>query len=95
MIWMIAENCPFSEEEVKKAEVLNEGESLYVCLLQGLKELKSEFEDYRLDGREIYLLFQNSIRNSKLANNLNRLDTPSTVRNWKTINKLVTLAKEY
>jgi len=38
-------------------------------------------------------LFRHSIRNSKLANNLQKLDVPATVRNWKTINRLVALAK--
>ena len=34
-----------------------------------------------------------SIHNSKLANNLYKLDVPITVRNWKTISKLNELAK--
>lgn len=84
-------NCPFSMEE-----------SLYVSLLthapskeniERLNVYRSESEEYKIVGREVYLLFRNSIRNSKLANNLQKLDVPATVRNWNTINKLVTLAK--
>lgn len=96
-------DCPFSEEEVIEAESSNlEGESLYVALLteaplqekiEYLNKFKSEDDDYRVKNRDIYLLFRHSIRNSKLANNLQKIDVPATVRNWKTINRLYALAK--
>ncbi len=98
----ITENCPFTEEAVAEAKTTSEGESLYVSLLQdkpsqaGIDRwgtYKSENEAYCIEGREIYLLFRHGIRNSKLANNVQKLDIPSTTRNWKTINKLMTLAK--
>lgn len=97
----IAANCPFTEEELATAEASNEGESLYVALLLGepapgkverLSAYRSESEDYRIVGRDIYLLFGQSVRNSRLAGNLTKLEVPATVRNWKTINKLVALA---
>ncbi len=99
--WIIR-NCPFSEEEVLEAEYSSEGESLYVSLLmyaplqeniERFNAYKSESDEYRIAGREVFLLFHNSIRNSKLANNIQKLDVPATVRNWKTINKLAILAK--
>ena len=92
----LIKNCPFSEKKAPEAKV----ESLYVSfLLQSpsqenidrLKVYKNETDDYLVSGRDVFLLFGNSIRNSKLANNLQKLDVPSTVRNWKTINKLATL----
>lgn len=96
-------DCPFSEEEVREAELSNsEGESLYVALLTKaaskekydyLTTFKSESNECRIKNRDIYLLFRHSIRNSKLANNLQKLDVPATVRNWKTINRLYALAK--
>lgn len=95
-------NCPFSTDEVKKAEALSEVESLYVALLthNPLKEniqfvdaYRSESDKYQIIGRDVYLLFQHSIRNSKLANNLYKLNVPTTVRNWKTLSKLFELAK--
>lgn len=98
----IIRNLPFSKEEVLEAESSSEGESLYVSLLtqppsqeeiEGLNIYRSKSDEYRIEKREIYLLFRHSIRNSKLANNLQKLDIPSTVRNWKTINKLAMLAK--
>jgi uncharacterized protein (DUF1697 family) len=102
-IKQVVDNCPFSEKEISEAQSTVEGESLYVSLLSQvpseekigvLSNYKGEKEEYCIKGREVFLLFRNSIRNSKLANNLQRLDVPSTVRNWKTINKLATLAKE-
>lgn len=98
----IIENCPFSKDAILEAELSSEGESLYVSLLthtpsqekiEYLKAYKSEKEEYQIKGREVFLLFRHSIRKSKLANNLHKLDVPATVRNWKTINKLAVLAK--
>ncbi len=98
----IISNCPFSKDEVTEAETLSEVESLYVALMtrNPLKEniecidvYRSESDKYHIVGRDIYLLFHHSIRNSKLANNLYKLNVPTTVRNWKTLSKLSALAK--
>ena len=99
--WII-QNCPFIKEVVLKAEASSLGENLYVAFLtqkpldeniQRLNVYNNESEEYLIKGREIYLLFGNSIRNSKLASNLQKLEVSVTVRNWKTINKLSILAK--
>ena len=95
-------SCPFTAEEISEAEAASEAESLYVALLTHapsqekidyLNVYKSDDEGYRIVGREVFLLFRRSIRNSKLANNLQKLDVTATVRNWKTLNRLVGLAK--
>lgn len=100
---MIIENCPFSKEAILEAETLSKVESLYVSLLthapseekvECLNSYRNENDACIIKEREVFLLFHNSIRNSKLANNLHRLDVPYTVRNWKTINKLVLLARD-
>ncbi|KIL35101.1 cytoplasmic protein [Cohnella kolymensis] len=97
----IAASCPFSEQEVAEAEAFSEGEKLYVGLLlekpssEGIERLKpyqSVNDQYRVVGKEVFLLFRDSVRNSKLAANLEKLGVPVTVRNWKTMNKLVALA---
>ena len=54
---------------------------------------RSESDRYYIVGRDVYLLFHHSIRNSKLANNLHKLNVSTTVRNWKTLSKLTVLAK--
>lgn len=98
----IISNCPFSAEEILEAESSSEGESLYVSLMMNaptqenierLNAYRNESEEYKIVGRDVFLLCRNSIRNSKLANNLQKLEVPATARNWKTINKLYVLAK--
>jgi uncharacterized protein (DUF1697 family) len=97
-------DCPFTDEEASRAEAANtEGESRYIALLaqppsremiERLDKYEGEQDKYRLIGRNIYLLFHHSIRNSKLAVQLDKAGIPSTVRNWKTINKLYEIARE-
>ena len=98
----VTHNSPFSQEEVAEAESNKAGESVYVAFLnqvpssesiERIRNYQSETEKYQIIGSEVYLLFSTSIRNSKLANNLLKLDASITVRNWKTVNKLVALAK--
>lgn len=93
----ILSGLPFSEEEILRAEKSSDVESLYVALLAHnpfqenigkLLHYKDENEKCEICGREVYLLFSNSIRNSKLASNLYKLDASATVRNWKTLLKL-------
>ncbi len=64
------------------ANVLSEEES------SQLLTFKSELEDCYIDEKVVYLFFKNSIRNSKLMNQFQKLHTPATVRNWRTVNKL-------
>lgn len=99
----ISLNCPFSEEEIVRADSISDAESLYISLLtqEPLKEKTellnkyiNENDKYHIVERDVFLLFGRSVRNSKLATNLTKLDVPGTVRNWKTINKLVQLGKD-
>lgn len=99
----LIKDCPFLNDEVKQAERQSGKESLYVSFMVSapeqeridlLKAYESEHESYFVIGREVYLLFKDSIRNSKLASNLQKLDAASTVRNWKTVNKLYELGME-
>ncbi len=85
---------------MSEAKASSVGESLYVALLpkppskegvELLNSYKSEKETNLIVGREIYLLFHHSIQNSKLANSLQKLGVPVTIRNWKTLNKLDTM----
>lgn len=98
----IVTNCPFSETVRGEAEASTEAETFYVSLLleppspEGIEQLgtfSSESDEFRIKEREVYLLLREGVRNSKLANNLFRLNVPSTTRNWKTMNKLNVLAK--
>lgn len=99
----IAGNCPFTEAQIAKAEASCEGECLYVSMmLEAPKPDKlSKFEAFDagadqwvLADRDLYLLFAESVRNSKTAVQADKLSPPTTVRNWNTVNKLVSLARE-
>lgn len=99
----IIENSPFPRQAIEEAEELTKVESYYVALLDNeplventgkFGAYKGETDEFRIIGREVYMLFYNSIRNSKLAGKLDKLQVSSTVRNWKTINKLLELAKD-
>lgn len=96
----IVEHCPFPEELLAEAAATCAGESLHVAMLpeppalSGIDKLEAvNYGDdlYSIAGRDVYLLFRGSIRDSKLAVNLHKLGVPATVRNWKTMNKLVEL----
>jgi uncharacterized protein (DUF1697 family) len=98
----IINNIPFSAEEIAEAEAAANGaESLYCYLLPQaapVDEVNAVCAAY--DGkdrfvaswREIYLLCHQSIRDTKLP--LQKLKTPATARNLKTLRKLYELARE-
>ncbi|MDP4084581.1 MAG: DUF1697 domain-containing protein [Bacillota bacterium] len=97
----IIQNCPFSEEKRLEA-ASSKVETFYVSLLlnsptreavEQLSAFQSDSDELLIQDREVYLLLHDGIRNSKLANNLYKLNVSSTMRNWKTINKINTLAK--
>lgn len=99
----IIKDFPFTEEEVIKVEAESGVSSLYVGMMR--KESKKDVEnsivpykgikdEYKVIGKNVFLLFSHSIRDSKLARKLNKLETPITIRNWKTINKLSQMAGE-
>lgn len=92
----IIKNCPFAPN------TLSEGESIHVSLLiappsqEGIEKLASSYNDideYQIVDQEVYQLFHQSIRNSKLSINLQKLGVAATARNWKTMNKLNEIAK--
>jgi len=100
---LIAANCPFSDEEIAAARAATDKEVLYVSMLsdsppadriEKLKAFELGGDRFALNGRDLYLLFDQSIRNSKLSAQAEKLGVPSTVRNWKTIHKLAELTAE-
>jgi uncharacterized protein (DUF1697 family) len=97
----ILQNCPFSPDEIARAQAKNtEAESLYVCLLpqkpddslrDSLTALDTGGDAFAMIGREVYLLLSQSIRTSKLAIRLQKQVPDMTVRNWKTMENLLAL----
>lgn len=99
----IVNNCPFSEQDLADASATATGESLHVALLSTvpteensakLLQYVSEKERCMIKGRDVYLLFYDSIRNAKLSQQLPKLEVPATARNWKTMMKLATMIDE-
>jgi uncharacterized protein (DUF1697 family) len=93
----IIQDCPYSPDS------LNEGESIHLAFLADepsqekidyLQGFNSELDECQIVGKNVYLFFRQSIRDSKLATQLPKLGVPATVRNWKTVLKLAALAKE-
>ncbi|RKP50049.1 DUF1697 domain-containing protein [Cohnella endophytica] len=98
----IIARLPFSEDEIRAAAEASPGkEVLYVAMLEELPKPEAiarlgtyEKDKYHVEGLEIYQLFHQSILDSKLSVNLQKLGVAMTVRNWKTMNKLAELCKE-
>lgn len=93
----IVQQCPFPVEH------LPEGESVHVAFLdkvptqeavERLREFENDEEQFRLMGKQVYLFFRKSIRDSKLATQLKILGVQVTVRNWRTTIKLDSMAKD-
>lgn len=94
----IITSLPFTDSEIAAAEAASaEVEHLYVYTLDKppaqddvlrLQNTYSGPDLLRCGGREIYLLCHQSVRDSKLAASLTKLQLPMTARNWKTMNKL-------
>lgn len=102
-IQQIVNQSPFSDQDISEAEQSCRGEYLHVALLPAAPSkvnsdkflsLANERELCVINGRDVYLLFFDSIRNSKLGNNLKKLEIPATVRNWKTLMKLSSMVEE-
>lgn len=91
----IVKDCPFDTAG------LAEGESIYVTLLAaaptpeavaGLPRHSGELDEYRILGREVYILCRQPYHKSKLTNQFfeQKLGVPATSRNWRTITTLAT-----
>lgn len=100
----IVTQCPFADSELAEAAATCKGESFHVALLpeapahSGVERLAAAAESsedaYAVAGRDVYLLFRRSIRDSKLANQLPKLGVAATVRNWNTVMRLLELARQ-
>lgn len=99
----IVTRLPFNKLDISRATASAKGECLHVAMLplvpstsnsDKLLSYINDKEQCVIKGRDVYLLFHDSIRNSKLHNNLMKLEIPATVRNWKTLSKLSSMIEE-
>jgi uncharacterized protein (DUF1697 family) len=95
---MIA-HCPFADEAASSDK------RLYVAALdkspasQGIERLKADYsgdDEWRVVGRELYLLYHNGAGESKLTTAFleRRLGVTATARNWRTLTTLARMARE-
>lgn len=94
----LIKRIPFSAEEIAAAEAADpEVEHLYIYFLEHIPnqtlmdDICKEYvgpDTLQVGKSEIYFLCHQSIRKSKLAIRTARIFDSSTVRNWKTVNKL-------
>ncbi|MBL4736014.1 MAG: DUF1697 domain-containing protein [Flavobacteriales bacterium] len=91
-------NCPFAKDPGKDVS------RWYVTFLGGepdedrivkLKEYNYSPEEYVLEGVNIYFYSPNGYGDAKMNNNFfeAKLKVSATTRNWRTVNKLVEMAK--
>lgn len=95
------QNCPYSQEE-RDAANSPDFETFYIAFFQTmpapesitkLNAYKNEADDFIMAGRDAYLLMKQSIRTSKIADRMQKLNVYVTIRNLKTISALLVLAK--
>lgn len=94
----ITADFPFTEAEIAQANAAApEVEHMYIYFANealdtaALDKICQDYEgpdQLRAGERELYLLCQESVRNSKLATALTKLPVPLTARNQKTLRKI-------
>jgi len=94
----VVEGIPFSQkagDDLSKLHVVFLSEKTNKGIEQEITRARSEGEEVVIKGREIYLYLPNGYGRSKLNNNFfeRKLGVSATTRNWKTVNKLLDMAR--
>jgi uncharacterized protein (DUF1697 family) len=92
----IIASCQYREDVAPDGKNVNIGFMNEVPTQEAIDRVSiyKDIDDFQVIGREIHLLFHQSVADSKLAKNLQKLSGTVTIRNWNTVNKLALLAKE-
>lgn len=92
----IIEDNPFKYEDTNKLHVTFLSDTPSKDPINEMSIVKDESEKFLVFGKEIYLFLPNGYGRTKLSNNFfeKRLKVSATTRNWKTVNKLLDIAKE-
>lgn len=94
----VLHNNPFlkdRQEDESKLHVTFLSEIPKQELLNKIKELDHKPDEFIISDKAIYLFCPNGYGRTKLTNNFfeNKLKVTATTRNWKTVNKLVEIAR--
>ncbi|TCZ80145.1 DUF1697 domain-containing protein [Paenibacillus albiflavus] len=93
----IITECPYDEN------TLPEGAGIHVSFIQStppqdraalLSNIEEELDKCHLVGRDLYLLLHKGVKNSKVLSASAKLRVPATVRNWRTVNKLLAMVDD-
>jgi len=99
----IVTQCPYSEQEVETAKSQTDREVFYLIFfdevpseeeLERFTNTKSSRESFQLIGKNMYLLLNDGVRFAKISVALQKTKNIHTIRNWKTVNKLMELANK-
>jgi uncharacterized protein (DUF1697 family) len=96
----IIEDNPFKKEDIKHLHVTFLSDPLTEKpvkekLIQEINKIKDKSEDLSISDDEIYLYLPNGYGRTKLSNDFfeKKLKVSATTRNWRTVNKLLDIAK--
>lgn len=92
----IVKKCPY------ESAMLLEGESIHISFLSEaplkenldkLNRFSNEIDEYQIKDTEVYIYFHQNLHKSKLPAQLQKLEVSATLRNWKTVMKLVSMVE--
>ena len=97
----IVDHCPYTMEEIEAAQIASGAESLHILMLstppdekalEKAKALKDSGDRFCVMGQDIYLLLNQGVHRSKLAERLSKIQAAATMRNINTIKTLAQMA---
>lgn len=92
----VLDSCTFAMDSLAKGESIHVSfmrESPSAEALSRLRDLTCEPDEFQIRDKEIYVLFRQSVRDSKLPSKLQKLGVPATSRNWNTIVELIAMVE--
>ena len=86
---------PFTQADPASVHVTFLAEKPGAAAVRGLDPARSDPDEFRVAGREVYLLGPNGYGRSKFTNAYfeKQLGVAATTRNWRTVTKLAELAR--
>ncbi|MAN27898.1 MULTISPECIES: DUF1697 domain-containing protein [Mesonia] len=88
---------PFPDvEDFKQLHLIFLKEKPEEDLVKDFKELEFASEEFKIQGKHLFVNYIEGVRNSKLSTTLieKKLSTKATARNWKTLLKISSLLKD-
>jgi uncharacterized protein (DUF1697 family) len=91
----LIKNIPFANKDISKRHVTFLSDTPHQLPIDDINSIKDKSEEFFISGKEIYLFCPNGYGRSKLSNNFfeRTLKLSATTRNWKTVVKLLEVAK--